>query len=818
MEASQIAYDVTSPLLRQVPQSALDAVFGAAALVSPDLKLAVVGRTWDEFMARSGRGDLGRNAMLGSSILLFFRNDEQRRVFESLLHSMHSDELGVHNQVVDLGTKDKPFYVQIHVQGLWQEGVFAGYFVHCLDITREHANRLALIERDREMLSGRETAEKSLQQTSQLQEKLRAALEEVAQREAQLKKMTEKSVRLEKTSKEALERAEKSIEKSSRIQHELDKLKKQHSDHGKLESELESRNEVISKLSTELKAAQETAAELHRELKCSREQFGEQVALAAEASQEVETLHARLDELSNTQQSAANSQSELAEKLAQSELRVKELLSALEEVQQSSAKQVAELKAALADSQSSVDAKTSELKSALKDAQTAAEKQVAELRSQLEAVQESAAESKSSTDEQTNELKSALKEVQTTAAKQLAELKAQLDAAQKVAAESKSGTDEQTNALKSALKEVQTAAAKQMADMKSQLEAAQKAAVEAHSADPGTPASDELLSYISQRACYLDPSGNLLCATGAFWEKIGAVQEQSIGAPFAKWLGDDQAEQFSNWLENSEEPNCEVIAPDGTAWKAWAITDDEGNLVAVNVEEIAMQPEPVASSNGMIAFAPQSPSQVRVLSRELADEFSNLLTGVLGHASLAAAEHDGTPSHEIVAIEKSAREAAHLVRKLSALGGHGRHGHENDLAATTKQYVKKLQPDFYPERAQLVLCEEACKVFAEANSLRTVLEMMSSHVRDNLTGRGQVCYTLSTQDEQACLSLSYDGEPSHPAGWEDGLPPTMGARGWDLVFAREVVRGMGGELELSENSGRSVLLMTLPLIPQGVQA
>jgi hypothetical protein len=32
--------------------------------------------------------------MLGSSILLFFRNDEQRRVFESLLHSMHSDELG----------------------------------------------------------------------------------------------------------------------------------------------------------------------------------------------------------------------------------------------------------------------------------------------------------------------------------------------------------------------------------------------------------------------------------------------------------------------------------------------------------------------------------------------------------------------------------------------------------------------------------------------------------------------------------------------------------------------------------------------------
>ncbi|MBL0061103.1 MAG: hypothetical protein IPP40_06340 [bacterium] len=136
----------------------------------------------DEFYGPlPGRSDLGRNAMLGSPILLFFRNDEQRRVFESLLHSMHSDELGVHNQVVDLGTEKRRSMFSCMCKG-WQEGVFVGYFIHCLDITREHTNRLSLIERDREMMAGREGAEKATVQANQLHEKLRAALEEIAQR------------------------------------------------------------------------------------------------------------------------------------------------------------------------------------------------------------------------------------------------------------------------------------------------------------------------------------------------------------------------------------------------------------------------------------------------------------------------------------------------------------------------------------------------------------------------------------------------------------------------------------------------------------
>ncbi len=742
MDVAQNAYDMTTPLLRQVPQTALDAVFGASALVTSDLKLAVVGRSWDEFMARSGRSDLARNAMLGSSILLFFRNDEQRRVFESLLQSMHSDELGVHNQVVDLGTKDKPFYVQLHAQGLWQEGVFAGYFVHCLDITREHTNRLSLIERDREMQTGRETADKALQQTSSLQEKLRAAGEEIAQREAQLKKVTEKFMRTEKSAKEALERAEKSVEKSTRLQHELDKLKKQNSDSGKLLATLDAREAELAKLSTELKEAQETAAELHHELKTAREQQNDQAAQVTETAQEIADLRATIKELKETSSGARTDFASTQEKLA------------------TSASEIAKLQA--------------ELEQATETAATAAA-ELAETRKKLE-------ESTSKCEELQAENQT-LAETVRTAQDEHATLLEKFAKSKTVIEELEAALDEALNKPAPILDEVELVSS-----------------------------ASNLLSYLTSRAAYLDISGNVLSGTGSFWEKLGAVPDKVIGKPFSKWLSKEDGEAFHEWLSDGKHNACELTSRDGSTWTACAVLDANGIWQAVLIEESVTVSADDAGLNGS-----RTPSQMRVLSRELADEFSNLLTGVLGHASLAAAEHDGAATREILEIEKSAREAAHLVRKLSALGGQGRHAHECDLAPTLQQFVKKLQPDFFGERPQIVLCDNACRVVAEVNGLRFVLDSISSHARDHLNGDSQVCYTLSHADAQACLSLSYDGDACYPAGWNEGLPPMISQNGWDLVFAREVVRGMGGELELTEDSGRSMLLMTLPLIRKALK-
>lgn len=770
MEASQTAYDVTTPLLRQVPQTALDAVFGAAALVSPDLKLAVVGRGWDEFMARSGRGDLARNALLGSTILLFFRNEEQRRVFESLLHSMHSDELGVHNQVVDLGTKEKPFYVQLHVQGLWQDGIFAGYYVHCLDITREHSNRLTLIDRERELQTGRESVEKGQQQSQQLSEKLRVASEEIAQREAQLKKMTEKSVRLEKSSKEALERAEKSVEKSSRLQHELDKLRKQFTDNTSAIAELEARRDENATLSAQIMSLQGTIDELQTELNSTKQSASEHESATSSAAQVISELKSQIDSLKDGHDSEMNS---AAREIAQLKAQVDSLRSGLDTETSAAESEIAELKAQI---------KNLSLES--ESASLAASQEIAKLTAVV------------------NELQSGKATEAGAAEKEVAELKALVTSLKSANTHAESDIDSLTQALAKSKLENHA--------LRDELETLQNAPSPVIETAPVASVADEFLSFLTQRACFLDADGKIVCATGSFWEQLGVIPEQGVGKSFTQWLGESEVKVFNSWLKSKTETCCEVTALDSGTWRACAVTDADGQWLWASVEEHQVRPQSIPTMT-QIEFAPQPPSQVRILSREMADEFSNLLTGVLGHASLAAAEQEGATSREILEIEKSAREAAQLVRKMAALGGQGRHAHENDLAASLQQFVKKLPTGFYAERPQVVLCDEACRIYAEANGLRLTLDAISNHARENLDKNGHVCYTLSHAGTQATVSLSYDGPANTPAGWVDGLPPMIGQLGWDLVFAREIVRGMGGTLELSEDGSHTVLWMTLPL-------
>lgn len=758
MEASQNAYDVTTPLLRQVPQTALDAVFGAAALVSADMKLMVVGRTWDEFMARTGRSDLTRNAFLGSAILLFFRNEDQRRVFESLLQSMRSDELGVHTQVVDLGTKDKPFYAQLHVQGLWQDGVFVGYFVHCLDITREHANRLTLIDRDREFQTLRDAIEKANSSLAELQEKLRTSAEEVAQREAQLRKVTEKSMRLEKSTKESLERAEKAVEKSSRLQHELDRMRKQQTDNTQAVQETERMQAEIAKLTSDHQGAQMALEDLELQLDAARSE-------AARVSQEY--------------QNATTRYSVLEQQLSETQ---KELTRLKPEYQAASAK-CASVEQRLSDALNEVEKVTIECQAA----QAKANALEQELRS-LRALHGG----------QAAETNAAVQEI------------ARLSAIIREMNDAKNSSQNDLSATEQELQQSR----QEVEQLKAVLADERKALPQVVKETVVDETTASFLTQISQPACYLDTSGKILCATGSFWEQIGANPGQATGQPFAKWLGDDGSVEFVKWISSAKDSCCTVTTVNGSAWRVCAEIGADGKWTAITVE--AQQ----APAPNMFAFESPMPahSHLRALSRELADEFSNLLTGVLGHASLAAAELDGPASRDLQAIERTAREAAQLVRKLSALTGGGRHTQENDLAPLLSQFVKKLQPGYFGERPQIVLCDDACRVHGDTNGLKMVLEAITHHARENLATQGQVCYTLSHADAHACLSLSYDGLAGFPSGWSDGTPPAVGQPGWDLVFAREVLRGMSGELELTEDGARSMLLITLPSVTKMANA
>ncbi len=73
---------------------------------------------------------------------------------------------------------------------------------------------------------------------------------------------------------------------------------------------------------------------------------------------------------------------------------------------------------------------------------------------------------------------------------------------------------------------------------------------------------------------------------------------------------------------------------------------------------------------------------LRALAADLADEYGNLLTGVLGHVSLAVAELEDRPAalDDVRAIERAARGAARLTRRLAAVGSSLHRGSPVNLA------------------------------------------------------------------------------------------------------------------------------------------
>ncbi|MBL0061105.1 MAG: hypothetical protein IPP40_06350 [bacterium] len=142
---------------------------------------------------------------------------------------------------------------------------------------------------------------------------------------------------------------------------------------------------------------------------------------------------------------------------------------------------------------------------------------------------------------------------------------------------------------------------------------------------------------------------------------------------------------------------------------------------------------------------------MRTLSRELADEFSNLLTGVLGHASLAAAELDGNTSREISEIEKSAREAAHWC--VNFLHWADRGGTCMSALSPIFAVCKKL-PNGSLENARRLCCVMKAAANAEANSLRIVLKRFPSPCgRTSCDKRPRLLHTVVHGNTGVCFAF-----------------------------------------------------------------
>jgi hypothetical protein len=210
---------------------------------------------------------------------------------------------------------------------------------------------------------------------------------------------------------------------------------------------------------------------------------------------------------------------------------------------------------------------------------------------------------------------------------------------------------------------------------------------------------------------------------------------------------------------------------------------------------------------------PSNAQGFRVLAAGLSEEFSNLLTGVLGHSSLAAAEvgENHTALADVRAIEKAARSAARLTRHLSALCGSARRvPAPMDLAAYLKQLV-------YSEDnpVPLHLSVESCLVPMEPAALDVILGGMAEQAGAFI--EGAVCaWSLEADREAARLTLRGDACTPAPSGWEAGRPANPHGTIPEIFYAREAARAAGGDIEFVEEDGAWSVSLVLPLTQHAV--
>jgi hypothetical protein len=213
-------------------------------------------------------------------------------------------------------------------------------------------------------------------------------------------------------------------------------------------------------------------------------------------------------------------------------------------------------------------------------------------------------------------------------------------------------------------------------------------------------------------------------------------------------------------------------------------------LATAREQEYALKPQPESapvSHNG---------NNSRILSRDLADQFGNLLTGVLGHASLAGSD-SGTAMDDIRAIERTAREAAQLVRKLSALSGSGRHSASTDLKTYLNRYVSKDHVgSFAAGSITLDMPKSSCMVSADGTTLDVLCDAIARFAYSYCDNE-KSCWNVLQDEHNALVSVALNSEPRAIPGWTDAAAPLWNQEGYELYFAREAARGLGGDLEIT---------------------
>ncbi len=225
-----------------------------------------------------------------------------------------------------------------------------------------------------------------------------------------------------------------------------------------------------------------------------------------------------------------------------------------------------------------------------------------------------------------------------------------------------------------------------------------------------------------------------------------------------------------------------------------------------------------------------------VLAGGIAHDFNNLLTGVLGNASLAAAEiPPGSPAHGFLAqIEKAATRAADLCRQMLAYSGKGRFDVKSlDLNALIRETMNLLGISI-SKRARLECHFEPSlpSVLADATQLRQIVMNLVINASEAIGDcDGIVRVSTSTTTLNAADLLAANASPDATPGnhvcfevsdtgcgmdtdvlkriFDPFFTTKFTGRGLGLAAVLGIVRGHRGALTVTSNPGAGTCFRVL---------
>ena len=224
------------------------------------------------------------------------------------------------------------------------------------------------------------------------------------------------------------------------------------------------------------------------------------------------------------------------------------------------------------------------------------------------------------------------------------------------------------------------------------------------------------------------------------------------------------------------------------------------------------------------------------LTRSVALDFNNVLTGILGHASLVLSQMETTNPHRasLLEIEKAAGRAAEIAQQLTAfnrtekdLASHA-NGNLNSVIRRLVEGFQKAKPSTV--RWQLQLEEHLYSVKFDEAKIQQALAKIIDNGLDATDATGRIAVTTRnlditepTQDRTAqlipgtyvCISVTDDGKGISPEAlsriFEPFYTTKIGHRGLGLAWVYGIVTNHRGGVAVSSEPGQGTSVrMYLP--------